>query len=81
MRRIKFLAIWLIAFTLWLCGAGCLWKLWQFQKILPDPAASYIEFSVMFIATFYILALFPIKDFVHRVLFGIYELTDPVFES
>jgi len=36
-------------------------KIWIYQKSLPDPLGSYIEFSIMFLVTFHVLALVPIK--------------------
>lgn len=72
---------WLLAITIWGSGAVILRTLWLYQKTLPDPTASFIELTVMFISTFYILALFPIKDTVDRVCFGFCELPDPILES
>ena len=42
-------------------GAFLLLKIWNYQKSLPDPLGSYIEFPIMFLVTFYVLVLFPIK--------------------
>ncbi len=42
-------------------------KMWSWQESLPDPLGSYIEFSVMFLLTFYVLALLPIKHCVGRL--------------
>jgi len=47
-------------------GALLLLKIWIYQKSLPDPLGSCIEFAVIFLVTFYVLALFPIKHCVER---------------
>jgi hypothetical protein len=52
---------WCAVFAFWLLGALLLLKIWNYQKSLPDPLGSYIEFAVMFLVTFYVLALFLIK--------------------
>ena len=52
----------------WVSGALLLWRIWNYQKSLPDPIGSYIEFTVMFLVTFYVLALFPIKSCVDWLL-------------
>jgi len=39
-------------------------KIRNYQKLLSDPLGSYIEFLVMFVVTFYVFVLFPIKHFV-----------------
>ena len=52
---------WCAVFVFWVLGAFLLLKIWNYQKSLPDPIGSYIEFSVMFVVTFYVLVLFPIK--------------------
>ena len=52
---------WCAVFVFWVLGAFLLLKIWNYQKSLPDPLGSYIEFSVMFVVTFYVLVLFPIK--------------------
>ena len=57
---------WCVVFILWGLGAAVLWRIWNYQKSLPDPLGSYVEFVVMFLATFYALALFPIKHWVDR---------------
>jgi hypothetical protein len=67
--------------AIWAMGAISLWKLWQFQKGLPDPTGSYIEFSLMFIITFYVLMLIPIKYVVNSVFCSPEELPNPVLES
>ncbi len=72
---------WMITMTIWTFGAVILWVIWQYQKTMADPAASFIEFTIMFVSTFYILALVPIKDIVDRVSTGSCELPDPILES
>ena len=57
---------WCVVFIFWGLGAVLLWRIWEYQKSLPDPLGSYIEFTVMFFVTFYVLALFPIKHWVDR---------------
>ena len=59
---------WGIALGVWMSGAILLWEIWLFQKTLCDPLSSYIEFSLMFVATFYILALVPLKCCARRIL-------------
>ncbi len=53
---------WFAVFVFWVSGAVLLWRIWNYQKSLPDPIGSYIEFTVMFLVTFYVLALVPIKN-------------------
>ena len=62
MKKIKNPVCWLTVFTLWVMGAVLLLKIWNYQKALPDPLGSYIELSVKFLVTFYLLALLPSKD-------------------
>ena len=69
---------WGIALVMWVLGALLLWELWQIQKTLPDPLGSYIEFTVMFIATFYILALIPFKYCADKIVFN-GESVSPAF--
>jgi len=59
---------WCAVFALWALGAFILRQLWNFQKSLPDPFGSYIEFTIMFLATFYFLILFPIKHCIDWLL-------------
>ena len=61
MEKIRRYLEWSVIFTLWVSGAVLLWELWKYQRTLPDPIGSCIEFAVMFAATFYVLILFPIK--------------------
>ncbi len=61
MKKIYKSVRWCVVFALWVPGAFLLLKIWNYQKSLPDPLGSYIEFSIMFLATFYVLGLFPIK--------------------
>jgi dolichyl-phosphate-mannose--protein O-mannosyl transferase len=56
---------WCAVFALWVLGALLLLKIWNYQESLPDPIGSYIQFTVMFLATFYFLALVPIKRCVY----------------
>ncbi len=72
---------WLVTMTIWIIGAVILWAVWQYQKTMADPAASFIEFTIMFVSTFYILTLVLIKDTVDRVFNGPCELSDPILES
>jgi hypothetical protein len=52
--------------ALWSLGAVVLLKIWRYQKSLSDPLGAYVEFTLMFLATVYVLALFPIKLFLDR---------------
>jgi hypothetical protein len=52
---------WFSVFAIWVLGAFVLQQIWNYQKSLPDPLGSYIEFAIMFFVTFYVLALLPIK--------------------
>jgi hypothetical protein len=61
MKRIRKPVGWCTVFSFWLLGAVFLREIWNYQKSLPDPLGSYIEFTIMFLVTFYVLALFPIK--------------------
>lgn len=65
---------WCVIFILWGLGALFLWQIWEYQKSLPDPLASYIEFTAMFLITFYVLVLFLIKYWVDR-FFSLFELS------
>ncbi|MDR3554970.1 MAG: hypothetical protein P4L55_09470 [Syntrophobacteraceae bacterium] len=55
------------ALVLWGLGAVLLLGLWNYQKSLSDPLGAYIQFSLMFLATFYVLAFFPIKECLDRL--------------
>ena len=57
---------WCAVLIFWGFGALLLRQIWDYQKSLPDPLGSYIEFTLMFLVTFYVLALFPIKYWVDR---------------
>jgi hypothetical protein len=61
MQRIQKPIGWCTVFVFWILGALLLLKIWNYQKSLPDPIGSYIEFTIMFLVTFYVLALLPIK--------------------
>lgn len=61
MQRISKPLGWCTVFAFWVFGAFLLRALWNYQKTLPDPLGSYIEFALMFLVTFYVLAIFPIK--------------------
>ncbi len=65
---------WCVVFIFWGWGALLLWRIWDYQKSLPDPLGSYIEFTVMFLVTFYVLALFPIKYLVEG-FFSLFDLS------
>jgi len=65
MRKKEFW-VWSAAFTIWIVGALILRRVWVYQRMLSDPIGSYIEFSIMFLATFYVFALFPLKRRVDR---------------
>ncbi len=73
---------WCAVFVFWVLGAFLLLKIWNYQKSLLDPLGSYIEFSVMFVVTFYVLVLFPIKHCVDRILcrFGLSTDTNQSFQ-
>ncbi len=62
MQKIRKPLGWCAVFTFWVFGALLLRQIWNYQKSLPDPLGSYIEFAIMFFVTFYVLALFPIKS-------------------
>jgi len=68
MKEITRTVGWCAVFAIWALGASLLLKIWNYQKSLPDPLGSYIEFAVMFVVTFYVLALFPIKHCVDWLL-------------
>ena len=68
MQKTKKTMGWCAVIIFWVLGAVLLWRIWNYQKSLPDPIGSYIEFAVMFLVTFYVLALFPIKSFVDWLL-------------
>ncbi len=59
---------WALSLTVWTAGAIILWRVWIYQKTLPDPLGSYIEFTVMFITTFYIFVLILIKQWMNGLL-------------
>ncbi|MCE5335056.1 MAG: hypothetical protein LLG06_10780 [Desulfobacteraceae bacterium] len=59
---------WCLSLALWTIGAILLWKAWIYQKALPDPLGSYIEFGIMFVSTFYILVLVVIKTLINNLL-------------
>ena len=65
-NRLKLLGR-LAVFIFWGLGALTLWRIWNYQKSLPDPLGSYVEFTLMFLATFYALALLPINRWVSRM--------------
>ncbi len=66
MPKIKRSFGWCAVLAFWGLGALFLQVLWNYQKSLPDPLGSYVEFAIMFLVTFYVLALFPIKHCVDR---------------
>ncbi len=68
MKRIKNPVCWLAVFALWALGAVFLLEVWNYQKALTDPLGSYVEFSVKFFVTFYLLALLPIKRCVNWIV-------------
>lgn len=55
------------ALVLWGLGALILQEIWKYQKSLSDPLGAYIQFTVMFLATFYVLAFLPIKQCLDRL--------------
>ncbi len=61
MQKIVKSVDWCAVFAFWILGAFALLKMWKFATSLPDPLGSYIEVTVMFLSTLYVLALFPIK--------------------
>lgn len=70
MKNTKELCCLCAALILWGLGAVILVEIWNYQKSLSDPLGAYIQFTVMFLATFYVLALFPIKHCLNRLFFG-----------
>jgi hypothetical protein len=68
MQKIKKPVGWYAVFAFWVLGALLLRQISNYQKSLPDPFGSYIEFAIMFLVTFYVLALFPIKHCVDCLL-------------
>ncbi len=78
MNKIKNPVCWLAGFTLWALGAILLAALWNYQKALSDPLGSYLEFSIKFFVTFYLLFLLPIKRCVNWFFSrsGIFEDND-----
>lgn len=67
MKNAKELFCCFSAVILWGLGAGLLLVIWRYQQALPDPLGAYIKFTLMFVATFYVLALFPIKHCLDRI--------------
>jgi len=61
MKKITRTVGWCAVFAFWAFGALLFRQIWIYQKSLPDPLGSYIEFSIMFLVTFYVFALLPIK--------------------
>jgi len=61
MKTMRSAISWCAVFALWALGALFLLKIWNYQKSLPDPLGSYIEFSIMFLITCYAFALLPMK--------------------
>ncbi len=81
MPSLKCILIWSFTWALWALGALFLWKMWQFQKSLPDPIGSYVEFMLMFVMTFYVLVLIPIKWAINMFFCdSADELSDPIPE-
>ncbi len=82
MKKMQKPLCWCSGFAFWILGAFLLLKIWNYQKSLPDPLGSYIEFSIMFLVTFYFLALFPIKHCVDWFLChcGLFEETSRSFQ-
>jgi len=83
MKKMQTVVGWCAGIVFWMLGAFLLQRIWSYQKSLPDPAGSYIEFTVMFLVTFYIFALFPIKYCVDWFLrrFGLFESPDRNFDE
>lgn len=69
MKKITRTVGWCAVFAFWAFGALLFRQIWIYQKSLPDPLGSYIEFAIMFLVTFYVLALFPIKHCVDWLLY------------
>ncbi len=65
-RKMREFLVWSAALVFWGFGALILSRIWNYQKSLPDPLGSYIEFTVMFLATFYALAFFPVRHLTDR---------------
>ncbi|MGO9019989.1 MAG: hypothetical protein ACLQVJ_16760 [Syntrophobacteraceae bacterium] len=82
MKKITRTVGWCAVFAFWAFGALFLRQIWIYLKSLPDPLGSYIEFSIMFLVTFYVLALLPIKHCVDRFLCrsGLVEKTSQGFQ-
>lgn len=67
MMKTKQLLAWCAAFIFWGLGLILLWRVWSYQESLSDPLASYIQFAIMFLATFYPLVFLPVKRRVDRL--------------
>jgi hypothetical protein len=78
MKKTEKSVAWCAVFVLWNFGALLLLKIWNFQKLLPDPLDPYIELSIIVLATFYILVILFIKHCVDCCLwrFGLFEDTN-----
>jgi hypothetical protein len=77
MKKMRKPLSWCTVLVFWGLGALFLRRIWDYQQSLPDPLGSSIEFTVIFLVTFYVLALFPIKYWVDRFfsLFGLSIVT------
>ncbi len=82
MKKMSRPVSWCAVFAVWVLGALFLRQIWIYQKSLPDPLGSYIEFSIIFLVTFYVLALLPIKHCVDWFLYrsGLVEKTSQGFQ-
>ncbi|MCP3675801.1 MAG: hypothetical protein GY829_15220, partial [Gammaproteobacteria bacterium] len=49
----------LITFAVWLCGAGLIWGLWEWQKVLSNSIGEPIAVILQIIAWLYPFALLP----------------------
>ena len=81
MPQIRQIVSWVITGIIWGMGAVLLGKAWVFQKSLSDPISSYLEFTLMFVITFYPLVLFAVKSLVNGAILGSHKLPRSAFES
>jgi len=61
-------ARWAISFVIWGFGAYILLELWYWGRGVADPAGYILDAMIYLVATFYFLALGPIREWVSRML-------------